>query len=481
MAAGLADLGIGRGDRLCMLSENGPEYLLLMMAASRLGSVVVPLNYRLATPELAYIIKDARAKLMFVPDPIMNPALAALKPLLPEAIQIIAAQGAAGLEWQPWLAAQEKAFCQQEVDRQSPFLQLYTSGTTGDPKGVVSSHMSVHSMFVANKVASPISPAPGIVGLLCAPNFHISGTAGMLLTAMGGGFALLHKSFDPAAVADALTSKSVSSAIMVPAMIMALFQHVPDIEAYDFSSVELIFYGASPISPPLLKRAMQIFSNASFAQAYGMTETLGTVVALMPEDHLRALNGEEHLLLSCGRELPGVEVKIMDADGRELPSGETGELWIKSDQNLLEYYNLPEATATSLTDGWVHTGDSGYKDEEGFIYLRDRIKDLVVSGGENIYPIEVENVLAELPQIQDVAVIGVPDDKFGEALLACVALAPGQSLTEEAMIEFCRPHLAGYKIPRRLQLMDALPRNPSGKIMKRKLRAPHWEGRKRVI
>jgi acyl-CoA synthetase (AMP-forming)/AMP-acid ligase II len=271
----------------------------------------------------------------------------------------------------------------------------------------------------------------------------------------------------------------VGSVFMVPAMIMAVLQ-IPDIEKRDFSGLKQIFYGASPISEAVLRRAMEVF-GVDFIQMYGMTETGGTVVNLTVEDHQRALAGKPELLLSCGRPSVGVEVRIMDFDGNECPTGEVGEIWIKSDTNMLGYYNLPEATASSLTDGWVHSGDAGYMDEEGYIYLKDRIKDMVVSGGENIYPVEVENAIAHHEAVADVAVIGVPDEKYGEALLAFVVLKEGASLTVEEMIEFCRERIAGYKIPRKLEIIGEMPRNPSGKILKKELRKPYWEGIDRSI
>jgi len=271
----------------------------------------------------------------------------------------------------------------------------------------------------------------------------------------------------------------VTSIFMVPAMIMAVLQ-VPDIEQRDFSKLQTMFYGASPISETVLRRAIEVF-QCEFIQMYGMTETTGTVVSLSPADHRRALAGKPELLRSCGRPSVGVEIKIMDTQGKEVSTGDVGEIRVKSDTNLLHYYNLPEATAANLTDGWVHTGDAGYLDDEGYLYLKDRIKDMVVSGGENIYPVEIENTLAKLDAVADVAVIGVPDEKFGEALLAFVVTKPDMSLNTEEMIDFCRDRIAGYKIPRQLEIVEELPRNPSGKILKKILRQPYWEGAAREI
>jgi acyl-CoA synthetase (AMP-forming)/AMP-acid ligase II len=255
---------------------------------------------------------------------------------------------------------------------------------------------------------------------------------------------------------------------------------IPGIETRDFSKMEQIFYGASPISETVLRRALEVF-QCDFIQVYGMTETTGTVVSLSTEDHRRALESKPELLRSCGRPCVGAEAKVMDVDGNEVAVGEVGEIWLRSDTNMIGYYNQPDATAKTLTNGWVHSGDAGYMDTEGFLYLKDRIKDMVVSGAENIYPVEVENAIAQHEAVQDVAVIGVPDDKFGEALLAFVVTKPGATLTIDQLIEFCRDKIAGYKIPRQMELVDELPRNPSGKILKKILRKPYWAGKDREI
>ena len=225
---------------------------------------------------------------------------------------------------------------------------------------------------------------------------------------------------------------------------------------------------------------MEVF-DCDFIQMYGMTETTGRVVNLSADDHRKALAGSLELVRSCGRTSVGGRVKFVDPEGKELPRREVGEIWLRSDTNMMSYYNPPEATAANLTDGWVHTGDAGYMDEEDYLYLKDRMKDMVVSGGENIYPVEVENALARNDAIADVAVIGVPDERFGEALLAFVVLRPGAAFTLEDLIEFCRGKIAGYKIPRRMNIVEELPRNPSGKILKKVLRQPYWEEADRDI
>ncbi len=478
LAHGFLSLGVQPGQRVAVLGENSIEHCAVFLAASKSGAVSVPLNYRLAPEELAFIINDANARaLLIVPG--MEDALDALRPSLPGDIAIITAGAADSLQLQPWLEGFSDASPGVEVAPTEPFIQLYTSGTTGNPKGVVSSHFNILQLTMMNMIASPYRPNAGSAGIVCAPLFHIGGAGSTVAGIYSGQHTLLHRVFDPAAIVDDIERHPVGSIFMVPAMIMAVLQ-LPDIEQRDFSGLNQVYYGASPSSETVLSRALEVF-QCDFVQMYGMTETTGTVVALSPEDHRRALAGKPELLRSCGRPSVGARVLVMDPEGNEVPTGEVGEIWLKSETNMLEYYNLPQATADNLTDGWVHTGDAGYLDEEGYLYLKDRIKDMVVSGGENIYPVEVENAVARHESVADVAVIGVPDDKFGEALLAFVVLKPGGSLTTEELIDFCRDKIAGYKIPRQMELVDELPRNPSGKILKKILRQPYWEDKGRDI
>jgi acyl-CoA synthetase (AMP-forming)/AMP-acid ligase II len=302
----------------------------------------------------------------------------------------------------------------------------------------------------------------------------------MLIPILAGGGIVLHKTFDPATVIADLQRYPITTTFLVPAMILAIVSNVPGIENMEFPNLKQISYGASPINSTLLKKALSIF-ECDFYQLYGLTESTGAVISLSAEDHLRALDGQEHLLASCGRAQIGVEIIITDEDGNQCAPNEIGEILIKSGTVMLGYHGLAAQTAEAIKDGWLQSGDSGAKDEEGYIYIKDRIKDMVVSGGENIYPVEVENALAQHPAISDIAVIGVPDEKFGEALMACLVLNSGQQLDAQEIVSFCRDKLAGYKIPRQLQVLDALPRNPSGKVLKTELRKPFWIGHDRSV
>jgi len=483
LANGLLGLGVNKGDRICILGENSLQHPQLFLAAGKIGAVTVSLNCRLAPAELGYIINDSQAKVLLVLDEMFLGVLQKLREYLPEQLHLLTRGQPDSIDWEEFLQRQsvnhpgiESAI---EVDAEDAFLQLYTSGTTGNPKGVVLSHRNLLAECTMNTTLMPTRPGPGSVDLICAPFFHIGGAGSVLISLYSGVHIILHKAFNPAAVVADIENNPINGIFMVPAMIMAVLA-LPDIEQRNFANLKQIYYGASPISEAVLRRAMSVF-GAEFIQMYGMTETAGTVVNLSAADHALALQGRPELLRSCGKASVGAQVKVMDLQGEQVATGQVGEIWVKSDTNMQTYYNLPEETAANLTDGWVHTGDAGMMDAQGYLYLKDRIKDMVVSGGENIYPVEVENTLASHPAVLDVAVIGVPDDKFGEALLAFVVTRNGQTLALEEMIAFCRDKIAGYKIPRQLQLIEELPRNPSGKILKKELRKPFWEGVGRSI
>lgn len=477
IAAGLLALGIAPGDRVATMCQNCPDFLSLLLACSRIGAVLCAVNYRLAPEEVAYVVEDSQAKLLVVPDE----ELATLCDAVQQACPQLAVLANHNNSWPQWLAALPQADnIDLSADSSAAILQLYTSGTTGRPKGVVLSQRNILSLYCMTSASWSVKFSPDSRDLVSAPNFHIGGAGTLLLPVLSGGTVVLHKTFDPFQIANDLEHYKIENTFMVPAMIMALIHMVPDLASRDFSHLKQIVYGASPINSALLQSALKIF-DCDFYQVYGMTETCGAVVSLSADDHRRAAQDKPELLASCGRPQAGVDVKVVDRDGNTLANGETGELLVRCDANMQGYYQRPEATAETLIDGWVHTGDSAVIDDDGYIYLRDRIKDMIISGGENIYPIEIENALSQHPAVADVAVIGVPCDQYGETPLACVVLAEGQQLSEAEMIEFLRPSLAGYKIPRRLQIYTELPRNPTGKILKKVLREPHWKECERAI
>ena len=474
LAAGLLTRGINPGQRVATLCQNCPDFLTLLLACSRIGAVLCAVNYRLAPEEIQYILDDSDAQLLAAPDTDMAPLLAGLNTAIP----VLSSHDGS---WESWRESLPPApGVDRSGDSQAAILQLYTSGTTGRPKGVVLSQRNINALYTMACACWSVKAGPGTRDLVSAPNFHIGGAGTLILPVLGGGTVVLHKAFDPFKLADDLEQYQIENTFVVPAMIMAMIHMVPDLAERNFSHLKQIVYGASPINSALLQSALKIF-DCNFYQVYGMTETCGAVVSLSAEDHRRASRDRPELLASCGRPQAGVDVMIVDRDGKRLAAGETGELLVRCDSNMLGYYKRPDATAETLTDGWIHTGDSAYIDDDGYIFLRDRIKDMIISGGENIYPIEIENALSQHPAVADIAVVGVPCETYGETPLACVVLVEGQVLEAEEMIAFLRESLAGYKIPRRLAHYDELPRNPSGKILKKMLREPFWEDQERAI
>jgi acyl-CoA synthetase (AMP-forming)/AMP-acid ligase II len=317
---------------------------------------------------------------------------------------------------------------------------------------------------------------PEDVSLVAMPSFHIGGVGYGVWGLYGGARLVIVSEFDPADALEIIEREGVTKTFMVPAAIRMCVQH-PKAADTDFSKLDYVMYGASPIPLDLLREALATF-QCGFVQLYGMTETTGAATYLPPQDH--DVNGNERMR-SAGKPYPGVRLKIVDDENRELPVREVGEICIYSPANMLGYWNLPEATRNTLIDGFIHTGDAGYLDEDGYVYVHDRVKDMIVSGGENIYPAEVESALFGHPAIADVAVIGVPDERWGEAVKAIVVCKPGMSASADEIIGYARSRIAGFKCPKTVDFIAELPRNPSGKILKRDLRKPYWEGRDRQV
>lgn len=469
--AGLQALGLVKGDRIAWFGKNCSLYFTLFFAAARLGAVMVPIGWRLAPAEATWIAGDAQAKAVFLGagfEAVAN-AFAALPTVGPCLTQDDA--------W-AWIDTQGRgAF--QAAGPDDAVLQLYTSGTTGNPKGAVLSNLNLFGLrkqSIGNDqpYATMTDDEAILVAMPCA---HIGGT-GLGVMAIGAGLpGIILSEFEPRAVFDAVEQKGVTRFFIVPAALQMLLNH-PDCAGVDFSRLKYIIYGASPIPLVLLRECIAMF-RAEFIQAYGMTETTGTICILPPEDH--CVEGNQRMR-SAGKPLPGVEVRVVDEHGKALGVGEIGEIQTRSSNNMLGYWNLPEATAKTMTaGGWIATGDAGYFDEDGYVYMHDRIKDMIITGGENVYPAQVESAIYGHPDVLEVAVIGVPDETWGEAVKAVCVPKAGHMIDPQSVIEWTRQRLAAFKVPKSVDVIDALPRNPSGKILRRTLREPYWAGLERQV
>jgi acyl-CoA synthetase (AMP-forming)/AMP-acid ligase II len=481
MAHALVRSGVRPGERVAILAKNCIEYVLFYYAASKVGAVPVPLNYRLAAPEWRTILRDARPSLLLARGELVG-AVAPLRAELPEIAHWVALDAAAPEGWlrfEDWLRDAPDSAPEHVADAGDDLYQMYTSGTTGRPKGAVLTHFAVCSQL--EQISSgPLQLGPGDRYLIVAPVYHAAAALASFWALRNGGTLFIMEDFDPAAVVRALSEQEISAATLVPAMIQACLVMAPDAAQRRYEKLRFIVYGASPIAAETLRRAIDVF-GCGFAQGYGMTETTAGATFLLPKEHERGLASKPELLLSCGRPLPGTEVRVVDPEGRDLPPGQVGEILLRGPQLMRGYWNLPEATAEALAGGWMHTGDAGTLDAEGFLYIQDRVKDMIVSGAENVYPREVENVLFEHPAVADAAVIGVPDPRWGEVVKAVVVLRKGQSASEDELIEFCKSRLAGFKRPRSVDFVADLPRNPSGKVLKKDLREPYWKGHTRRV
>jgi len=441
--------------------------------------VPVPLNYRLAPPEWRYIVGDAGAKLILAQDALAEAIAPVRGELAGVGDWIAIGEDVTGWErWDDFLAGQPATPPAHRGAPDDDLYQMYTSGTTGRPKGAVLTHRAVIAQL--HQAMHGFGGRVGERTLIVAPLYHAAAGVTTFAAVHAGGALYIQEEFVPAEVVRALSEERIAVALLVPAMIQFCLVGVPGVAERRYDGLRLIVYGASPIAEQTLARAMQVF-GCDFLQAYGMTETTAAATYLMPADHRRAVAGEPGLLLSAGRPVLGTEIRIVGRDGAPLPNGQIGEIAIRGPQVMRGYWNLPEASAEALRNGWMHTGDAGVLDEEGYLFVQDRTKDMIVSGGENIYPREIEEVLYRHPAVAEAAVIGIPDDRWGEAVKAVVVLKPGQQADAMQLIEFCDGQLAGYKRPRSVDFIEALPRNPSGKVLKRELREKYWEGKGRRV
>jgi long-chain acyl-CoA synthetase len=485
VAQAAASDGIDVGDRIAFLDRNGIAYFDFLFGGSLIGAVNVAVNWRLSPAEMAAIIDDSQASLLIVHADYLA-TLADMPSGLPEVRRIVVIDNAGSAH----CLDQRSVSFEQWIDGCPPedpghvgaadevSMQLYTSGTTGLPKGVMLTNGNLSKAIAGANGTFNISD--DTVSLVAMPLFHIGGSGWALCAMSRGGRSIILRDVDPDLLLRLIAAEHITEMFLVPAVLMVLLG-TPSLATTDLSSVRLIFYGASPISEDVLVKCMAAF-GCGFCQVYGMTETTGAIVSLAFEDH-DPDGPRRGLLRSAGKPLDSVEIRIVDPEtGTAVGVGEVGEVQTRSAYNMAGYWRKPNETASTIDGGgWLRTGDAGYFDTGGYLYLHDRIKDMIVSGGENIYPAEVENVLLSHPTVVDAAVIGVPDPKWGETVKAVVVLAPGTEANEEDLIAHCRANLAHYKCPTSVDSTDDLPRNPSGKILKRELRAPYWANQKRAI
>jgi acyl-CoA synthetase (AMP-forming)/AMP-acid ligase II len=455
LAAGLADkLGLEPGDRVSILDKNSAAYLELFFALDKAGLVAAPLNWRLTPHEIKQIVDDVKPKLIVTGAEFKATGAATGTPTM------TFAELPRGTD-DP----------RRDVDG-AVSCQFCTSGTTGLPKGAMLTGWNLLNVGSAGALESP-EMREGGRSLICLPLFHIGGTIWAIWAMQTGSTVVIVREPLPEVLLKTMVEQRIESTLLVPTL-MLLMTELPPSRTADFSALKLITYGTAPISPDLLRRSIETF-KCRFMQLYGLTETTGPFATLPHELHIGGR------LLSCGRPMLGGRVRIVDSDGNDLPPYQVGEILYQGENLMAGYWARQEATARAIRDGWFHTGDAGYVDGEGFIFLKDRIKDMIISGGENIYPAEVEGVLMGHPEVLECAVIGVPDAKWGEAVKAVVIRRPGTTLSETALIEWSRDKLAGFKRPSSVDFIEALPRNASGKLLKRVLREPYWAGRTRQI
>jgi long-chain acyl-CoA synthetase len=457
IAATLTSHGFGVGDRLALLLPNGPDYIELMYACSMLGVIAVPLNTRLSTKEIDRVLEDARPRGI-----VRNSSLAV------PGVQ---------LSWQHVIDEEPLPIRSDPApkvfyDPEAVLGLIYTSGTTGQPKGVMVTHGNI--LADVHNFNYWMRYTEGGIYLHAAPIFHIADFPSMFAAPAFGASQITIPKFGAQTFCETVEREHVTHTVLVPTMINLLTQF-PDARKYDLSSLQVLAYGGSPMAPELVHRTRELLPTVKLIQVYGLSET-GFLTGLQDQEHT------EDKLISCGRPCPGVDLLVTDISGKQANAGQAGELIARGGNVMRGYWNNPEETAEAFRNGFFHTGDIGHQDAGGYFYILDRLKDMIVTGGENVYSGEVEAVIYGHPAVREVAVFGVPDPQWGELVMACVVLKPGTALTADELVAFCRRSLASYKLPRRIEFPETdLPKNSTGKILKRTLRERFWTQQQRAV
>src|SRR5262245_4504293 len=473
LAGALAGFGVGRGTRVAALDTNSHRYVEAYYASALLGGVFIPVNYRAKQPELLHMLRAGEASVLLVGTRYL-PAVQALRAELPELRTLIVFDGPSGDApgFDRLVSAAEPLDGEADVDDDDTTILMFTSGTTSLPKGVMLRYGDFSAYVTANVELADGTPRGA--ALLCAPLYHIAGATNMMTTLWTGRRLVVMPQFEPRAWLDLIERERITHAFVVPTM-MKLVLDQPDLERRDLSSLEVLAYGGAPMPFPVIRRAIErLPKTVGFVNAFGQTETTSTLTVLGPEAHRLDGSPEDvertlRRLRSIGRPLPDVEVRIVDEDGRTLGAGEVGEIHVRTARAMKGYAGATESPFTA--DGWLPTRDLGWLDDDGYLYVAGRKDDMIIRGGENIAPAEVESVLGAHPAVEEVAVVGLPDVEWGQRVVAFVVLRPGAEATAEALGEFCRQRLASFKKPEVIHFLPELPKNPMGKVLRRELRA----------
>ncbi|MFC1987001.1 long-chain-fatty-acid--CoA ligase [Chloroflexota bacterium] len=470
----LLKLGIQKGDRVAMMQVNTNQCVEAYFAVAKIGAIYVPLNFRAKGNEITYMLNSSESDTLFIGERYID-LINSIKPELVSVKNFISldSQYEGMLYYEDRIETSPADEIFSEVDDNDTTILMYTAGTTGFPKGVMLSHNSF-SIYVLENV-SPPDPVLVEKNILTVPLYHVAGIQAMMAAIYGGRTIVMERQFTPKGWMDLVQTEKVGRAMMVPTMLKQLMDH-PEFSQHDLSSLKVITYGAAPMPLEVIKKAVSVFPGVSFINAFGQTETASTITTLSPEDHNLTGSEEEKekklkRLSSIGRPMSDVEMKIMDEEDNELPQGEVGEIVARGPRVMSGYWKDNEKTEKTIDKGgWVHTGDMGYVDEDGYFFLAGRATDMIIRGGENISPEEVENVLHSHPKVEEAAVIGVPDEEWGEVPLCVCVPKKGEKFTPEELMEYCRANLASFKRPRAVVFCEELPRNPMGKVLKRALR-----------